>query len=63
MMNKINLIYWKSDKFYLGKIREYPEIMTQGETLEELIENIKDAYFLMVFDDVPDNYTIEEIAL
>lgn len=62
-MNKINLIYWKSDKFYLGKIREYPEIMTQGETLEELIENIKDAYFLMVFDDVPDNYTIEEIAL
>jgi hypothetical protein len=25
---------WKSDKFWLGKILEYPEIMTQGETLK-----------------------------
>ena len=36
-------------KYYLGKILEHPEIMTQGETLEELIENIKDAYYLMIF--------------
>ena len=27
--------------------------MTQGETLEELEENIKDAYLLMAMDDVP----------
>ena len=27
--------------------------MTQGETLEELEENIKDAYMLMAIDDVP----------
>ena len=26
--------------------------MTQGETLEELEENIKDAYLLMVFDEI-----------
>jgi predicted RNase H-like HicB family nuclease len=30
--------------------------MTQGETLEELEENIKDAYRLMVLDDVPEQY-------
>jgi predicted RNase H-like HicB family nuclease len=32
----------------LGKLLEYPEIMTQGETVEELEENIKDAYQLMI---------------
>jgi predicted RNase H-like HicB family nuclease len=29
---------------------ENPEIMTQGETLEELEANIADAYQMMVFD-------------
>jgi predicted RNase H-like HicB family nuclease len=42
---------------------EHPEIMTQGETLDELEENIKDAYRLMVLDDVPEQYELKEIAL
>ena len=63
-MNKnLTLIYWKGDKFWLGKLLEYPEIMTQGETLEELEENIKDAYQLMVMDDVPTDYQVKEIVV
>jgi len=52
MAGKMTMVYWKSDKFWLGKLLEHPEIMTQGETLEELEENIKDAYLLMAMDDV-----------
>jgi predicted RNase H-like HicB family nuclease len=63
MNRRLTLIYWKSDKFWLGKLLEYPEIMTQGETLEELEENIKDAYLLMAMDDVPDGYQSKEIAI
>jgi len=62
-MHNYTLIYWKDGRFWLGKLKEYPEIMTQGETLDELEENIKDAYQLMVMDDVPDNYSIKDIAL
>jgi predicted RNase H-like HicB family nuclease len=57
------MVYWKSDKFWLGKLVEHPEIMTQGETLEELEENLKDAYREMVMDDVPENYQVKEIVL
>jgi predicted RNase H-like HicB family nuclease len=46
MKAKLNLIYWKSGQFWLGKLVEHPEIMTQGRTLEELEENIRDAYRL-----------------
>jgi predicted RNase H-like HicB family nuclease len=53
MNKKMIMIYWKSDKFWLGKLKERPEIMTQGETLEELEENLRDAYHMMVFEDVP----------
>ncbi len=59
----MTLIYWKEDRFWLGKLLEHPEIMTQGETLAELEENIKDAYMLMVLDDVPTEYQVKEIAL
>jgi predicted RNase H-like HicB family nuclease len=57
------LIYWKGEIFWLGKILEYPEIMSQGEMSEELEDNIKDAYPLMVMDDVPPQYLIKEIVL
>ena len=60
---KMNLIYWKSDKYWLGKLLEHPEIMTQGETIEELEENIKDAYLLMAMEDVPDEYLSKEVVI
>ena len=63
MDKNLTMIYWKGEKFWLGKLFEHPEIMTQGETLEELAENIKDAYKLMVMDDVPEQYEMKEIAL
>ena len=50
MNSKMTMIYWKSDKFWLGKLLEHPEIMTQAKTVEELEENIKDAYMLMALD-------------
>ena len=63
MKTKLRMVYWKGDKFWVGKLLDHPEIMTQGETLEELEENIKDAYTLMTMEDVPDNYEIKEVAL
>jgi len=63
MQRRLTLIYWKSDIFWLGKLQQYPEIMTQGETLQELEENIRDAYLLMLTDDVPDGYQTKEIAI
>ena len=53
MNSKWTLIYWKGEKFWLGKLLEHPKIMTQGETVEELEENIKDAYLMMAMDNTP----------
>ena len=49
---KLTMICWKSGKFWMGKLVERPDIMTQGRTLKELEENIKDAYQLMVMEDI-----------
>jgi predicted RNase H-like HicB family nuclease len=63
METKLKMIYWKGEKFWVGKLLEHPEIMTQGETLEELEENMKDAYALMTLEDVPEKYEIKELAM
>jgi predicted RNase H-like HicB family nuclease len=63
MNTKMTMLYWKGEKYWLGKLLEHPEIMTQGKTLEELEENIKDAYLLMALDDVPEEYEIKEIPI
>jgi len=57
------MIYWKGEKFWLGKLLEHPEIMTQGESLKELEENLKDAYIMMAMDEVPEKYEMKEIAI
>ena len=62
METKLKMIYWKGEKFWIGKLFEHPEIMTQGETLEELEENMKDAYMLMTMEDVPENHNVRELA-
>jgi predicted RNase H-like HicB family nuclease len=60
---KMKMVYWRSEHFWLGKLLEHPEIMTQGETLEELEENLKDAYLLMAMDEVPNEYQVKEILI
>ena len=59
----MTMVYWKSKKFWLGKLLEHPEIMTQGRTLEELERNIREAYLLMALDEVPKEYQIREVAM
>ncbi len=63
MSVKMTMIYWKEEKFWLGKLLEHPEIMTQGETLKELEENIKDAYLMMAMDEVPEQYKMKEVSI
>ncbi len=37
-------IYWQEDNMWLGYLEEFPDYVTQGETLEELKQNLKDLY-------------------
>jgi predicted RNase H-like HicB family nuclease len=63
LMPKLTMVYWRGERFWLGKILEHPEIMSQGETVEELEENLKDAYRLLVLDEVPADAQMKELAL
>jgi predicted RNase H-like HicB family nuclease len=52
MERHFTLEYWIDDGWYVGKLREVPGVFSQGESFEELEENIRDAYKLMVEEEI-----------
>lgn len=38
------MVYWQDEEFWIGYLEEYPDYLTQGETLDELMENLRDIY-------------------
>jgi predicted RNase H-like HicB family nuclease len=43
-VKSVRYIYWQDGHMWLGYLEEYPDYRTQGETLEDLQENLKDIY-------------------
>lgn len=48
MKKFFTLEYWQDDNWFVGKLKEIPGVFSQGKTLEELKENIIDAYRMML---------------
>jgi predicted RNase H-like HicB family nuclease len=63
MTPQLKIVFWKGEQFWVGKFIDHPEIMSQGESLDELEQNLRDAYREMLMDDVPSAYQMKEIAL
>lgn len=43
-MKTVRYVHWKDEDRWLGYLEDYPDYMTQGRTLKELQENLKDIY-------------------
>lgn len=46
-------VYWQDGDMWLGYLEEYPDYVTQGETLEELADNLKDIYDELTGGNIP----------
>ena len=61
-----SLEYWMDDNWYVGRPKEVPGVFSQGESLQELEENIRDAYQLMLEEEEVPQHTdthIKEIEV
>ena len=52
-MQRFTLEYWQDEGWYVGRLKEVAGVASQGETLADLEENIRDAYQL-VKEDAPE---------
>lgn len=52
-MKNMRYVHWQDEKMWIGYLEEYPDYWTQGETLEELQENLKDIYKDLTSGEIP----------
>jgi len=46
-------IFWQDDNMWLGYLDEYPDYMTQGATVDELEQNLRDIYLDLSSGKIP----------
>lgn len=56
-MRTFTLEYWQDEGWYVGRLKELPGVMSQGQTVAELETNIRDAYQLMTEAEGPPTTT------
>jgi predicted RNase H-like HicB family nuclease len=46
-MHAVKYVHWQEGDWWLGYLEEYPDYWTQGETLQDLVEHLKDGIYLI----------------
>jgi predicted RNase H-like HicB family nuclease len=41
-MSSVKYVYWQEDDAWLGYLEEFPDYWTQGESLDDLLEHLRD---------------------
>ncbi len=62
-MDKVKFVYRQDENFWLGYLCEYPDYITQGESFDELKENLKDIYNDIISNAVPNVRKVAELEV
>ena len=62
-MERKKFVYYEEAKMLVGWLEEFPDYRTQGETLEELQENLKDIYAELTGGSIPAVHRIGELVV
>jgi predicted RNase H-like HicB family nuclease len=62
-MSTVKYVYWQDDDMWLGYMEEFPDYMTQAESLSELQENLKDLHEELTSGAIPSVRRVAELSL
>lgn len=62
-MSSVKIIYWEEDGGWLGYLEEFPDYWTQGDTLDDLREHLKDLYVDLTSGEIPGVRRAEELVI
>jgi len=62
-MSTARYVHWKDDDMWLGYLEEFPDYLTQGESVVELEENLRDLYRDLTSGEIPGIRKVAELVL
>ncbi|MCC6365678.1 MAG: type II toxin-antitoxin system HicB family antitoxin [Bryobacterales bacterium] len=62
-MSTARYLRWQEGEMWLGYLEQYPDYVTQGESLSDLEENLRDLYRDLGSGEIPGIRTVAELVM
>ena len=62
-MATIKIVIWEEEGAWLGYLQDYPDYWTQGESLEDLKDHLKDMFRDITSGEIPGIRRVEELVM
>jgi hypothetical protein len=62
-MESTKYIYWQDQGLWLGYLQDYPDYWTQGQSLEELEEHLRDLHRDLTSGEIPGVRKLADLTL
>ncbi len=62
-MKSIRYVHWQDGDMWLGYLEDYPDYMTQGVTVKELEDNLRDIYADLTSGAIPNVHKVAELEV
>ena len=62
-MKSVRYVCWESEGMWLGHLEEFPDYITQGQTLEDLRDNLKDMHEDLASGEIPGVKRVAELQV
>ena len=62
-MRTVKYVYWEEDGGWLGYLQDFPDYWTQGETLDDLKEHLRDLYVDLTSGQLPGIRKVDDLVI
>ena len=62
-MSTVRFVHWQDDQTWIGYLEEFPDYLTQGASLAELKENLRDLYRDLTSGEIPGVRRVAELSI
>jgi predicted RNase H-like HicB family nuclease len=62
-MKTARYVHWQDGEMWLGYLEEFPDYLTQGESLAELKENLRGLYQDLTSGEIPGVRKVAELSV
>jgi len=62
-MKGLRYVYWQDQGFWIGYLEEFPDYLTQGDSMDDLQNHLKDLYRDLVSGEIPSVRRVAELEI
>ncbi len=62
-MQTVKYIHWQDGDSWLGYLEDYPDYWTQGESLDDLLDHLRDLYDDLTGGQIPEARKVGELVV